>query len=683
MDQGGRMRRRRRALGTESVRGMVRHTRPNLLAEIGTGGHAGMPVIEMSSRRPLPAPLPDRVLPVRAAMVPNSPTATAEPHGLWLDGHALMCRCPDCHAPLSVRVWLMAADCWRCGTSIELTEEQEQEARRLLAEQKRETGRGGLPAPATRSVVPSPHHSATRSPDRPWRLPLAEPPLPTPQTAPVGVPTVSAARPAAQPARRQAPEAVRRCVRWLQDLPAWLASLLFHLLLLTLLGLLRIGDTGEEPYITVSMSVSRDVREGGDWLAVDPRSELVFDLPVPEELDLLDENVREAVLRADADASELRIDPTSRDPYLPDLQVVRQRVVTTAGIPSTLAVRDPRIRVEVVREEGGTTLTEAAVSRGLRWLSRHQESDGRWSLHRFHHSPQCTCTGGGMRSDSAATSLALLPYLGAGQTHLVGHYRETVAQGLRWLLAEQAENGDLRGDSEGSSGMYAHGQGAIVLCEAYLMTGDELFRDPAQRAIDFIVKAQHAAGGWRYHPGDRGDTSVLGWQLMALQSARAAGLQVPVESFESAGRYLDTVAHENGARYAYQPRVKPTHVMTAEALLCRLYMGWNLRSPGVMAGAEYLVEQHPPERRKPDFYYWYYASQTLHHIGGPTWETWNRQLRDTLVSMQQRRGHQAGSWDPVGPHGSAGGRIYSTSLAICTLEVYYRHLPIFRQLRLE
>jgi hypothetical protein len=640
-----------------------------------------MLVVNMSSDTPLPSQLPGRIFPVSSAAPTPGPSGSAGPKSIWLDGNSLMCRCPECYAPLSVRVWLMVADCWRCGTSIELTEEQEQEARRLLAEQKREAVRE--PATAPRSVVPPPHHPVARAPDRRPATPTAQPRQPPQQTVPSGVPALSRARPATRPSRRPASHAFQRLRRFLEALPAWLLSLLFHLLLLTLLGLLKIGGTAEESFITVSMTVSRDVREGGDRLVVDPRSELVFDLPVPEELDLLDDEVREAVRRADTDAAELRIDPNSRDPFLPDLQLVRQRILTTTGIPSTLAVRDPRIRVEVVSEEGGTTLTEAAVSRGLRWLSRHQESDGRWSLHNYNHSPGCTCTGGGLRSDSAATSLALLPYLGAGQTHLAGHYRETVSKGLRWLLAEQAENGDLRGDSEGNSGMYAHGQGAIVLCEAYLMTGDEIFRDPAQRAVDFIVKAQHAAGGWRYFPGDRGDTSVLGWQLMALQSARAAGLRVPAETFESAGYYLDTVSHDGGSRYAYQPRQKPTHVMTAEALLCRLYLGWNLRAPGVLPGAEYLVREHPPHRRKPDFYYWYYASQTLHHIGGTPWETWNRHLRDTLVELQERRGHQAGSWDPVGPHASAGGRIYTTSLAVCTLEVYYRHLPIFRQLRLD
>ena len=100
--------------------------------------------------------------------------------------------------------------------------------------------------------------------------------------------------------------------------------------------------------------------------------------------------------------------------------------------------------------------------------------------------------------------------------------------------------------------MYAHGQATIVLCEAFLMTGDEQLREPAQRAVNFIVQAQHPAGGWRYRPGEAGDTSVLGWQLMALQSARAASLEVAPESFALADHFLDTVQHQNGALYAYQ-----------------------------------------------------------------------------------------------------------------------------------
>jgi hypothetical protein len=219
------------------------------------------------------------------------------------------------------------------------------------------------------------------------------------------------------------------------------------------------------------------------------------------------------------------------------------------------------------------------------------------------------------------------------------------------------------------------------------MTGDEELRVPAQKAIDFIVAAQYRDGGWRYQPGPRsqaGDTSVVGWQLMALQSARAANLTVPDETWQLADLYLDSVQHDGGSRYSYQARGGPTHVMTAEALLCRMYLGWTKDRPGLRRGVEWLSENHLPSEHRPDIYYWYYGTQVMHHHGGPEWEAWNLTMRDVLCESQETGGHAAGSWSPSGhPHGSAGGRIYVTALSICTLEVYYRHLPIFRQLELE
>jgi hypothetical protein len=279
--------------------------------------------------------------------------------------------------------------------------------------------------------------------------------------------------------------------------------------------------------------------------------------------------------------------------------------------------------------------------------------------------------------------LALLPFLGAGQTHLVGHYRESVARGLRWLIEHQKPDGDLRADSTGNSGMYAQGQGAIVLCEAFFMTGDEALRLPAQRAIDFIVDAQHGAGGWRYHPRQEGDTSVFGWQLMALQSARAANLTVPPETLTLASQYLDGVESHGGTRYAYMGTRGANHVMTAEALLCRMYLGWTTSNAGLKRGMAYLTDNHLPADVAPNIYYWYYATQTFHHVGGSTWERWNQQMRTILVKKQKKRGHEAGSWDPQGGNDAGGGRLYATALATCTLEVYYRHLPIFRQIELE
>ena len=371
---------------------------------------------------------------------------------------------------------------------------------------------------------------------------------------------------------------------------------------------------------------------------------------------------------------------------MPDLTKVKHLVGTSTGGGAALMARDPRIRVDVVKREGGTTLTEAAVSRGLRWLDRHQNRDGSWSLHRFDHAPGCTCSGrGSVNSDAAGTSLALLPFLGAGQTHLVGRYRKTVSSGLRWLLQHQRDDGDLRSSRSGNAGMYAHGQATIVLCEAYLMTGDEKLKEPAQRALNFIIEAQHVGGGWRYRPGEPGDTSVVGWQVMALQSGRAAKLDVPDTTMELASHYLDSASSHSGARYAYRPGHGPTHVMTAEGLLCRMYLGWKVDDPGLRSGVEFLRRQHLPNAQHANIYYWYYGTQTFHHYGGEAWEEWNKRMRDILVNSQETAGHQAGSWDVWrnDSHGRSGGRLYVTALATCSLEVYYRHLPIFRQLDLE
>lgn len=675
------------------------------------GPRNDVPIVDLTSDDPLE--LPEVVEREPAAdfdsLTPMPPGGVGRGQ-IWLNGDVLMCACPDCRAPMSIRFWLMIADCWKCAASIELSEEQEREARRLMGER---------PAPtSTPQQYPTAHQqrpgseavsasSATseRSPREKRPHASVPPAAPTPTINRDASDTPAAPqRPARVPTRRPGGQSPPRTAAQnrlrarlersakatgvtalLYDLfgctPAWLVSLILHIVLLTLLALFGTGREDEGPYITLSTAVAKDVNEYGDTIVADPLNEVNFDLPVPKDVDLTDPKQREAVVRDNQDARELRVDPN--DPTLPDITKVKRLVGTSTGGGAALAARDPRIRTEVVKREGGTTLTEAAVARGLRWMTKHQNRDGSWSLDGFNRSGGCTCTGTGTRSDSAGTSLALLAYLGAGQTHLVGRYRETVSSGLRWLIDAQREDGDLRGNATGNTGMYSHGQATIVLCEAYLMTGDEELRHPAQRALDFIVDAQHPAGGWRYRPKEAGDTSVVGWQVMALQSGRAAKLEVDPIALELASHYLDAASSRGGALYAYQPGHRPTHIMTAEGLLCRMYLGWKADTPGLREGVSYLLGEHLPDQNQPNIYYWYYGTQTLHHYGGSQWKQWNDRMRDILVNTQEKRGHAAGSWAPRGPHASAGGRLYMTALATCSLEVYYRHLPIFRQIDLD
>lgn len=650
---------------------------------------AKLPYIDLNSNTPfeLPEAPPESASPSsRPAKKTNGKSqADRSPGTLWLEGDVLMCACPDCRAPMSVRLWLMAADCWNCGASIELSQEQEREAMRLLKERED----AASPAP------PAPAAPEARQPRFKEGPPVAPPPLPagTP-VAPAAAPTAAAApAPQARPAQPRRRPAQRRKVgsasswlhKLLKDTPAWLISMLIHMVALTLMGLItyqKDRDSGET--ILLSSAVAPEPEKGGDTIKIKQVDDSQFDLPVPNKSDLEDPAKRQVLLAAAQDAKELRLNEPVQN--LPPLEEVRKLVGNPNGIRSVMAARDPRLRVEVVAREGGTTLTEAAVARGLKWLSLHQNADGSWSVNGFQTAAKCNCSGqGSVGGKSAGTALAMLPFLGAGQTHLVGKYKHNVSRGLRWMMDNQGTDGDLRAGSTDNSGMYSHGQATIVLCEAFAMTGDEQLRIPAQKAVDFIVKAQYRDGGWRYQPGppnQPGDTSVVGWQLMALQSARAANLTVPPETLGMAEVYLEGVSQRDGALYGYQRGHSPTPAMTAEALLCRMYLGWKKSNPNLGRGVRWLVDEHLPSEAMPNIYYWYYGTQALHHFGGDDWVKWNVQMRDVLVRTQETGGHVAGSWAPRDQHAYAGGRIYQTSLSICSLEVYYRHLPIFKQIEL-
>ena len=329
---------------------------------------------------------------------------------------------------------------------------------------------------------------------------------------------------------------------------------------------------------------------------------------------------------------------------------------------------------------GGNAESEQAVSLGLQWLASIQRVDGSWS---FGAAGDPVQPGDLTTTDMGATSMALLCFLGAGHTHMKdGPFKDNVLKGLTYLH-QNAERGamgaDLRARSQGNSGMYVQGIATICLCEAAAMEKDDKeLRRLAGDAIKFIEKAQNRIdGGWRYNVGDKGDTSVVGWQVMALQSAKAGRIKVDGNTILDVKRFLKSVQHFDGAQYSYVPEQGPTHSMTAVGLLCRMYFGWKRDNPALKAGVEHLSKVGPQPGR---IYYNYYATQVLHHWGGDLWNQWNLRMRDELVSTQVKSGPGAGSWDFRDDHGAQAGRLYQTTLSLLTLEVYYRHLPIYQRL---
>jgi len=343
--------------------------------------------------------------------------------------------------------------------------------------------------------------------------------------------------------------------------------------------------------------------------------------------------------------------------------------------------RGTGVRKAMLGSGGGTKQSERAVAAALNWLARHQNSDGSWGL--ADYTGKCkdgTCTGpGNGKLDAAATAMALLPFLAAGQTHMTkGPYQKNIQAGLYWLSQHQKNDGDLTGNQH----MYSHGLASICMCEAYGLSHDKALGASAQAAIHFIEKSQHPqTGGWRYKPLDEGDTSVFGWMVMALKSAQMAGLSVSSQTMAGDHRFLKLVSNGKG-QFAYVPGGGGgSNAMAAVGLLCTQYLGAPRQDPEIAGGMNFLMA-HMPDVGHRDIYYWYYGTQVMHNLPGYEWDTWNRKMRKILIETQATKGCAAGSWDPDLPskdhHGSAGGRIMMTSLSALTLEVYYRYLPLYK-----
>jgi hypothetical protein len=333
---------------------------------------------------------------------------------------------------------------------------------------------------------------------------------------------------------------------------------------------------------------------------------------------------------------------------------------------------------------GGTKASERAVGAALNWLHRHQTAYGKWSLDFRHQCKNGTCSGASsFHSDEAATAMALLPFLAAGQTHKSkGPYQQTISKGLAWLIKQQTPDGCLYGTSD--QPMYAQGLATLAVCEAFGMTRDERVGTAARKAVAFIERAQHpGTGGWRYVPGTPGDTSVTGWQIMALKSAQLAGLPVSSMVLDNAQKWLHSVAKgERMGLFSYQPYREVTPTMTAVGMLCTQYLGIDRNAPSMLEGKAYLLANLPDDKVLRNTYYWYYATLTMHNFAGADWDTWNRKMRRVLIESQDKEGCATGSWDPQEPTvdiwGEQGGRLMTTSFNALTLEVYYRYLPIFR-----
>ncbi|MCX7934295.1 MAG: terpene cyclase/mutase family protein [Planctomycetota bacterium] len=326
----------------------------------------------------------------------------------------------------------------------------------------------------------------------------------------------------------------------------------------------------------------------------------------------------------------------------------------------------------------------------LRWLAEHQEANGQWLNQKYGG-------GGHAAQDVAVTSLALLAFLGAGNTMNFGRYKKNVAAAVSWLKQQENPPGS------GCIGphRYEAGIALMALAEAYGMStatgkSDQELRGLLQRMVKWGAAAQCPAGGWNYTPhAPRVDTSVSGWWVMGMKAAKFAGLEVSYEVFEKALKYFQkatalqadgeyagasvSYATDNAATVEQVQAGGGSSRLTAVALTCLQFLGRPRDDQQVMACARQILRDGVPAMANYDFYRWYYAALGLFQLGSRSepWRAWCKPLISVLLDTQVKEGtykENRGSWNyERDPWGSAWGRVGQTALGALMLETAWRY----------
>ena len=313
----------------------------------------------------------------------------------------------------------------------------------------------------------------------------------------------------------------------------------------------------------------------------------------------------------------------------------------------------PREFVEITPE------LRASAGKGLAYLARAQAEDGSYGYDSY-------------GKHVGITSLACLAFMSDGHMPGRGIYGPNVEKGLDFVLRHVEETGLIAGDTSHGP-MYGHGFATLFLGEIYGMTGDSRLREALVKAVRLIVTTQNEAGGWRYHaiPVDA-DISVTICQIMALRSARNAGISVPKTTIDRAVVYVRNCQNPADGGFHYMLNSNGSAFPRSAAGVASLYYAGVYEDNALQRGLDYLIRNRTEIRRGKGHYYYgqYYAVQAMFLAGGRYWQQWFPDVRQHLIATQQSDGRWAAK-----NHGDQ----YATAMSLIILQMPNRFLPIFQR----
>lgn len=330
---------------------------------------------------------------------------------------------------------------------------------------------------------------------------------------------------------------------------------------------------------------------------------------------------------------------------------------------------------------------DLSVNRGIAYLISIQDRKSGWISDK-----------GTNRTAMSALAIMAMASAGHGVTDPSPAGR-AMARALRYVLQDDRQ--DARGYFGRASGdgsrMYGHGIITLMLGEMAGMGEDDqqdaLIRKRLEKAVKLIMDSQHYGnkkeafrGGWRYEPSSPdADLSVTVWQVMALRSAKNAGVEVPKQVIKDAADYIRrshkskrdsrSESAELVAPFMYQPPYGRAGYSTTAAGLLALQVCGYYDDPTVKGAADWLLENGPRWQEQWFFYGTYYYAQGMHQRSGKYATEGARRVREILLERQDSR---RGWWEGKSQEHGAG-RVYSTSMAILSLTVKCHFLPIYQR----
>lgn len=320
-----------------------------------------------------------------------------------------------------------------------------------------------------------------------------------------------------------------------------------------------------------------------------------------------------------------------------------------------------------------TPSMQAAVDKGLAHLAKLQNRNGSF---------------GNGTVPVATTALAGLSFLAGGHTPGRSRHSQVILNAADYLLKCTSKlgyinEGAMRG--QGGSGMHGHGYALLFLSQVYGMSDGmsadrvEQLKDALNRAVRLTEQAQAQNGGWIYDPTPSGDEgSVTITQVQALRAVQAAGIRVNMKTIEKAIDYINKTTNDAGqTAYSMSSRGGGgTPTLTAAGMCVLTYLG-QYDNPKIPKGLGFVMKSAKPKGGMGgggyNFYMYYYATVAMYQGGDAYWREWWPAMRDALLKAQ----NQNGGWT-MGESASYG-EAFGSGLALLTLQVPYRCLPIFQR----